>query len=84
MNETLPSEQHNAAERAVPPHPEHAAEAEDAKQGNPRFSEKRRAPECASSGKPEIASDAENARQANPASSPFASNPLGKERKPYP
>lgn len=84
MNETLPSEQHNAAERAVPPHPEHAAEAEDAKQGNPLFSEERRAPECASSEKPEIASDAESARQANPASSPFASKPAweGKEAVP--
>ena len=54
MNETFPSEQHNAAERAVPPHPEHAADAEDAKQGNPLFSEERRASECASSAKPEI------------------------------
>lgn len=84
MNETLPSEQHNAVERAVPPRPEHAAEAEDAKQGNPLFSEERRAPECASSEKPEIASDAESARQANPASSPFASKPAweGKEAVP--
>ena len=84
MNETLPSEQHNAAERAVPPHPEHAAEPEDAKQGNPLFSEERRAPECASYEKPEIASDAESARQANPASSPFASKPAweGKEAVP--
>ena len=84
MNETLSSEQHNAAERTVPSQPEHEAEAGNAKQGNPFSSEERRAHESASSAKPGNTSDAESARQANPTSSTVASKPAWEGRETAP
>lgn len=84
MNETLPSEQHNAAERIAAAQPEHAAETKSAKQDGPSPFEGHRAPEHARSTQPENTPDGESARQASPTSSPVSSKPAweGKETAP--